>query len=95
MEIAMNRPNDYLSRPRARRGFTLTELLVVIMPPNSWSCGTGQTDGAYTVSSRHTGIVNVLTADGSTRAVKQTIAVQTWWALGTRSGGEAISAEAY
>ena len=66
-----------------------------IMPPNSWSCGSGQTDGAYTASSRHGGVVNVLFADGSTRAVKQTIAVPVWWALGTRSGGEVISADAY
>jgi prepilin-type N-terminal cleavage/methylation domain-containing protein/prepilin-type processing-associated H-X9-DG protein len=66
-----------------------------IMPPNTWSCGSGQTDGAYTASSRHSGVVNVLMADGSTRAVKQGIAVPAWWALGTRSGGEVISAEAY
>jgi prepilin-type processing-associated H-X9-DG protein len=66
-----------------------------IMPPNTWSCGSGQTDGAYTASSRHPGVVNVLLADGSTRAVKQTIAVQVWWALGTRAGGEVISADAY
>jgi prepilin-type N-terminal cleavage/methylation domain-containing protein/prepilin-type processing-associated H-X9-DG protein len=66
-----------------------------IMPPNTWSCGSGQTDGAYTASSRHPGVVNVLLADGSTRAVKQTIAVPIWWALGTRSGGEVISTDAY
>lgn len=66
-----------------------------IMPPNTWSCASGQTDGAYTASSRHSGVVNVLLADGSTRAVKQTIAVQVWWTLGTRAGGEVVSAEAY
>ena len=41
------------------------------------------------------GVVNVLFADGSTRAIKETIAVPVWWALGTRSGGEAISSDAY
>jgi prepilin-type N-terminal cleavage/methylation domain-containing protein/prepilin-type processing-associated H-X9-DG protein len=66
-----------------------------IMPPNTWSCGSGQEDGAYTASSRHPGVVNVLLADGSIRAVKQTIAMQVWWALGTRSGGEVISTDAY
>jgi prepilin-type N-terminal cleavage/methylation domain-containing protein/prepilin-type processing-associated H-X9-DG protein len=66
-----------------------------IMPPNTWSCGSGQTDGAYTASSRHPGTVNVLLADGSTRAVKQTIGVPVWWALGTRAGGEVVSANAY
>jgi prepilin-type processing-associated H-X9-DG protein len=65
------------------------------MPPNTWSCGSGQTDGAYTASSRHPGVVNSLLADGSTRAVKQMIAVPVWWALGTRSGSEVISADAY
>jgi prepilin-type N-terminal cleavage/methylation domain-containing protein/prepilin-type processing-associated H-X9-DG protein len=66
-----------------------------IMPPNTWSCASDQENGAYTASSRHPGIVNVLMADGSTRAVKQTIAIQTWWALGTRAGSEVISADAY
>jgi hypothetical protein len=62
-----------------------------IMPPNSWSCASGQTDGAYTASSRHPGIVQVLLADGSARIVKQTVAVPVWWALGTRAGGEIVS----
>jgi prepilin-type processing-associated H-X9-DG protein len=66
-----------------------------IMPPNTWNCGSSQTDGAYTASSRHPGVVHVLFADGSSRAIKQTIAVQVWWALGTRAGGEMISADAY
>jgi prepilin-type N-terminal cleavage/methylation domain-containing protein len=66
-----------------------------IMPPNTWNCGSGQTDGAYTASSRHPGVVHVLCGDGSMRAIKQTITVQVWWALGTRAGGEVISAEAY
>jgi hypothetical protein len=34
-------------------------------------------------------------ADGSVKAIKSTIAVQTWWALGTRAGNEVISADAY
>jgi hypothetical protein len=37
----------------------------------------------------------VLFGDGSARAIKDTIAVPIWWALGTRSGGEAISSDAY
>ena len=43
----------------------------------------------------HTGGVNVLLADGSVRLIKDSIAQQTWWALGTKSGGEVISADAY
>jgi prepilin-type N-terminal cleavage/methylation domain-containing protein/prepilin-type processing-associated H-X9-DG protein len=66
------------------------------MPPNSKSCGYGTTTtGAMiTASSRHSGIVNVGMADGSVRAVKNTININVWWALGTRAGGEVISADA-
>ena len=71
-----------------------------VMPPNTWSCaydinGIINDNGANPASSRHPGVVNVLFADGSTRAIKETIAVPVWWALGTRSGGEAISSDAY
>jgi prepilin-type processing-associated H-X9-DG protein len=62
------------------------------MPPNTWSSGSGQTDGAYAASSRHPGVVNMLLADGSIRAAKRTIGVPVWWALGTRCGGEVLSA---
>jgi prepilin-type N-terminal cleavage/methylation domain-containing protein/prepilin-type processing-associated H-X9-DG protein len=68
-----------------------------VMPPNSWSCaydinGIINDNGANPPSSRHPGSVNVLFTDGSTRVVKQTIAVQAWWALGTRAGCEVLSA---
>jgi prepilin-type processing-associated H-X9-DG protein len=71
-----------------------------VMPPNTWSCaydvnGIINDNGANPTGSRHPGVVNVLFADGSTRAIKETIAVPVWWALGTRSGGEAISSDAY
>ena len=44
-------------------------------------------------SSRHPGGVNVLFADGSTRFVKDTVDPNTWWALGSKAGGEVISAD--
>jgi hypothetical protein len=66
-----------------------------IMLPKTWSRTSSQTDGAYTASSRHGAVVNVLLADGSTRAIKQTIAVQLWWKLGPRAGGEVVSTDAY
>ena len=40
-------------------------------------------------------IVNVLFCDGSVKAIKSTISVNTWWALGSRNGGEVISADQY
>jgi prepilin-type N-terminal cleavage/methylation domain-containing protein/prepilin-type processing-associated H-X9-DG protein len=65
-----------------------------IMPPNSWSCRSGLQIG-HVASSRHPGVVNVLFCDGSVKAIKSTIGLNTWWALGTRAGGEVISADQY
>jgi prepilin-type processing-associated H-X9-DG protein len=45
-------------------------------------------------NSRHAGGVNVGLADGSVRFVKDTVAIGAWRALGTRNGGEVISADA-
>ena len=68
-----------------------------VMPPNLWSCATDHTDndGAHTAASRHPGVVNLLFADGSVRAVKSTVARNIWRALGTRAGGEVVSASDY
>jgi prepilin-type N-terminal cleavage/methylation domain-containing protein/prepilin-type processing-associated H-X9-DG protein len=70
------------------------------MPPNLWSCDDSNNSwvndaAAATASSRHPGIVNVTFADGSVRAVKSTVNVQVWWALGTRANGEVISSDSY
>jgi prepilin-type N-terminal cleavage/methylation domain-containing protein/prepilin-type processing-associated H-X9-DG protein len=45
--------------------------------------------------SNHPGGVNAVMGDGSVRFVKDTINMQTWWALGTKANGEAISADSY
>jgi prepilin-type N-terminal cleavage/methylation domain-containing protein/prepilin-type processing-associated H-X9-DG protein len=70
-----------------------------VMPPNTWSCmmspSTTNTSGAMTASSRHPGVVNTTFADGSVRAVKNSVAVQVWWGLATKSGGEVISSDSY
>jgi prepilin-type N-terminal cleavage/methylation domain-containing protein/prepilin-type processing-associated H-X9-DG protein len=50
---------------------------------------------SYAVSSNHPGGANVLLADGSVRFIKDGISRLTWWALGTRNGGEVISADNY
>jgi prepilin-type N-terminal cleavage/methylation domain-containing protein/prepilin-type processing-associated H-X9-DG protein len=65
-----------------------------IMPPNGYSCRFGL-QIAHVANSRHPGIVNVLFCDGSVKAIKSSISMPTWWALGTRSGGEVISADQY
>jgi prepilin-type N-terminal cleavage/methylation domain-containing protein/prepilin-type processing-associated H-X9-DG protein len=46
-------------------------------------------------SSRHSGGVNTVFADGSVRFIINSIANATWVALGTRNGGEVISGDAY
>jgi len=72
------------------------------MPPNSLGCDNandGNTGGyaavqdAFPPSSNHAGGVNMGMADGSVRFIKNTISLQAWWAVGTRSGGEVISAD--
>jgi prepilin-type N-terminal cleavage/methylation domain-containing protein/prepilin-type processing-associated H-X9-DG protein len=65
-----------------------------VMPPNSWTCRSGL-QMAHVANSRHPGIVNVLFLDGSVKAIKSTIGNPVWWALGTRAGGELISADSY
>ncbi|AGA26819.1 DUF1559 family PulG-like putative transporter [Singulisphaera acidiphila] len=69
-----------------------------VMPPNAKFCTAGGINGgelAFGPSSYHSGGVNLALADGSVRFVKQTISPQTWWALGTRAGGEIISSDSY
>jgi prepilin-type N-terminal cleavage/methylation domain-containing protein/prepilin-type processing-associated H-X9-DG protein len=78
------------------------------MPPNGLTCGAtgGQGDtnnalgqghitDAITASSNHPGGVNVACCDGSVRFIKNSINVQTWWALGSRNLGEVLSSDSY
>lgn len=81
-------------------------LFNTIVTPNSkqvpWnscrsSCtGCGPDDGMFSnAQSLHPGGVNVMFADGSVRFVKDSIAQQTWYALGTKANGEVISSDSY
>ncbi len=72
--------------------------------PNSRLCSnavasgnTGALDvfGTAPPTSYHPGGVNMAMTDGSVRFVKDSVNLSTWWALGTRSGGEVISSDAY
>ena len=63
---------------------------------NSWQEGRNGSAGvatyaAITSRSFHTGTVNALLADGSTRSISDTIDVNIWRALGTRSGDEVVN----
>jgi prepilin-type processing-associated H-X9-DG protein len=50
--------------------------------------------GAWTAGSMHPGGANALYADGHVTFMKDSIALSVWRALGTRNGGEAVSADA-
>jgi len=60
-------------------------------------CGTDSVDHSDIVAatSYHSGGVNTLMADGSVRFIKDSVSMQTWWALGTKDKGEALSADSY
>jgi len=51
--------------------------------------------GSAPPSSNHPGGVNIALADGSVKFVKDTVNLQAWWALGSRSLGEPLSADSY
>ncbi len=78
-------------------GHPETDLYNHVMPPNTWSCNNSNVNdaAASTAGSRHSGGVNVGMCDGSVRFVKATVSTTTWWALGSRSGGEVISADSF
>ena len=61
----------------------------------SYNKGLGGALGVAPPSSNHPGGVNMCMADGSVRFVKDSVALQTFWALGTRDGGEILSADSY
>jgi prepilin-type processing-associated H-X9-DG protein len=76
-----------------------------VVPPNGtiWNgcrfndSPTGNADGSAYVNatSYHPGGVNVCFADGSVKFIKNSIYIMTWMGLGTRAGGEVISADSY
>ena len=48
-----------------------------------------------TANSNHPGGVNVGFADGSVKFIKDSINLQTWWAIGSRNLGEVVSSDSY
>jgi prepilin-type N-terminal cleavage/methylation domain-containing protein/prepilin-type processing-associated H-X9-DG protein len=78
-------------------------LFNTIVTPNSkdhpWSVCSNVGSTALGVfsnaSSFHPGGVNTLFTDGSVKYMKDTISLQVWWGLGTRNGGEVVSADSY
>ena len=73
-----------------------------VAPPNAQTCAGPGFAGTMAnmpmqvpPSSRHPGGANVLMGDGSARFIKDAVSLPTWRALGTRSGGEIVSADSY
>ncbi|MGO9467625.1 MAG: DUF1559 domain-containing protein [Isosphaeraceae bacterium] len=90
-------------------GAEAMSLINTIVPPSSnqypWNacrngcqgCGNYDMDHSEiaNVTSMHPGGANVLFADGHVQFIKGSIAITTWWALGTVSNGEVLSADSY
>jgi prepilin-type N-terminal cleavage/methylation domain-containing protein/prepilin-type processing-associated H-X9-DG protein len=87
-------------------GTTGPTLFNTVVPPNGggtvkWGscrmdcCVHGVHTHYTNATSNHSGGVNAAMADGSVKFVKSTIAFPTWWAIGSKSGGETVSADAY
>jgi prepilin-type N-terminal cleavage/methylation domain-containing protein/prepilin-type processing-associated H-X9-DG protein len=86
------------------RGAAADTLFNTVVTPNSqtypWSYCTDASGANNEVEfsraeSNHPGGVNALMADGSVRFVKTSIGQTPWFALGTKSGGEVVSADSY
>ena len=74
------------------------------MPPNTIACdstsdgntaGYGSIADAFPPASNHPGGVNMGMADGSVKFIKNSVNLQTWWGLGTKSGSELLSSDSY
>jgi prepilin-type N-terminal cleavage/methylation domain-containing protein/prepilin-type processing-associated H-X9-DG protein len=80
-------------------GYTLGDTLQPPNPPypncNTSAQGFVSYPAHYGMSSFHPGGANILMCDGSVRFLKNTTNVVTVWSLGTRAGGEVVSADSY
>jgi prepilin-type N-terminal cleavage/methylation domain-containing protein/prepilin-type processing-associated H-X9-DG protein len=60
----------------------------------TWFTFSGPT-GSAPPTSNHPGGVNICFSDGHVQFIKDSISLQTWWALGSRNLGEVISSDQY
>jgi prepilin-type N-terminal cleavage/methylation domain-containing protein/prepilin-type processing-associated H-X9-DG protein len=86
-------------------GFSLFNTIVPPSPQNyrfGWCAvarsnpNSNASDGQYqNANSNHPGGANFLFGDGSVRFLKSSIAIRTYWALGTKANGEVVSSDSY
>ncbi len=91
---AANFSDDNISGSTWVTGQPANTRYIHVMTPNTWSCRSNL-QIAHVASSHHPGGVNVLFCDGSVKFIKASIGVNTWWAVGTRAGGEVVSSDQY
>ena len=65
------------------------------IPSNAEDQSWGGTFAAISPTSNHSGAVNLCMCDGSVRTVRNSVTLQVWWGLGTRSGNEVINSSDY
>ena len=85
--LAKNGESTLIHRRESRRGDLDLETKLITQG--------GPTYAAMTARSYHPGGVNALFGDGSVRFIKSITGGTVWRALGTVSGGEVISADAF
>jgi len=83
------------ARPSSR--LVDADVIPIIDPdPFTWyQKAAAQAYGNHGFRSLHPGGVNFLMGDGSVKFIKSGISLPTYWALGTRAGGEVISSDSF
>jgi prepilin-type N-terminal cleavage/methylation domain-containing protein/prepilin-type processing-associated H-X9-DG protein len=101
---ADNRPNRSFIGEQWITGIPGRSLGNLLLPPNPQGipncmtcqgCGDFDSPGMFGLSSLHPGGANICLGDGSVRFLKNTTQLNIVWAIGTREGGEVVSADQY
>ncbi len=99
---SLTRGNFYNHRGSSWSGHTMGNVLYThalpINGPSCWQQGgmaPNYVGDAVSAGSNHPGGANVLFLGGHVQFVKESVALSVWRALGTRSGGEVVSANSY
>jgi len=89
----VNDRNSYWAAGRMAQG----PICATLLTPNSKNadCTNTSETGSLAMRSRHSGGINVLMTDGSVKFIKDSVNQTTWWALGSKAGGEVVSADSY